>query len=261
MKGLMLHCGAEPINRNELFSLSAPKGMTDTHYPIAHRDLIELVEQGFNRFGKYEITNQEFGISHDQNRMFGIMGLRGTTAKSNWETIMAYRNSHDQAFSAGMAGGSHVFCCDNLAFMGEVVFGRKHTKNILNELPQKIDECLWQLSDKMDLLAGRYDHYENTPMGNAEFHDIACRALDINRDGRQYVIKGNRVSKVLDEWYNPRHEEFEPRNAWSAFNCFTEVTKGIQLNEQSKRTQSLHQLFDQATGALEALSQEPELVN
>jgi len=85
--------------------------------------------------------------------------------------------------------------------------------------------------------------------------------LDINRDGRQYVIKGNRVSKVLDEWYNPRHEEFEPRNAWSAFNCFTEVTKGIQLNEQSKRTQSLHQLFDQATGALEALSQEPELVN
>ena len=152
---LMLHCGAEPINRNELFQMGTPKGMTDTHYPIAHRDLVEMVEHGFNRFGKYEITNQEFGISHEQNRMFGLMSLRGTNAKSNWETIIAYRNSHDQAFSAGMAGGSRVFVCDNLAFNGDVVFGRKHTKNIMSELPQKIDECLWKLSDKMDLLSGR----------------------------------------------------------------------------------------------------------
>ncbi len=258
---LMLHCGAEPINRNELFQMGTPKGMTDTHYPIAHRDLVEMVEQGFNRFGKYEITNQEFGISHDQNRMFGLMSLRGTNAKSNWETIIAYRNSHDQAFSAGMAGGSRVFVCDNLAFNGDVVFGRKHTKNIMSELPQKIDECLWKLSDKMDLLSGRYDHYENTPIDDVQFHDIVCRALDINRDGRQYVIKGTHVPKVINEWRNPRHEEFEPRNAWSAFNCFTEITKGIQLNEQSKRTQSLHSLFDQATGAIEALVSEPLLVN
>ena len=77
---LMLHCGAEPINRNELFQMGTPKGMTDTHYPIAHRDLVEMVEHGFNRFGKYEITNQEYGISHDQNRMFGLMSLRGTNA-------------------------------------------------------------------------------------------------------------------------------------------------------------------------------------
>ena len=87
---LMLHCGAEPINRNELFQMGTPKGMTDTHYPIAHRDLVEMVEHWFNRFGKYEITNQEFGISHDQNRMFGLMSLRGANAKSNWETIIAY---------------------------------------------------------------------------------------------------------------------------------------------------------------------------
>ena len=252
MTGLMLQCGAKPINRNDLETLPPPIALTQTHYPIPHIHLVDQIEQSFKRLGKYEITDQSYGISHEQNRFFAIIALQSLTMDShkNWETIIGLRNSHDMAFSAGASAGSHVFVCDNLAFAGDVVFGRKHTKNISSQLPNMIDECLNALVEKMEILVDRYDYYKSVSVDNKWFHDIVCRALDVNRDCRYHVIKGAHVPKVLKEWYEPIHSEFEPRNAWSAFNCFTEVQKGIQLNEQSKRTQSLHFLFDQATALI-----------
>ena len=39
--------------------------------------------------------------------------------------------------------------------------------------------------------------------------------------------KATQVPKVLGDWRKPRHEAFEPRTAWSLFNCFTETMKGL----------------------------------
>lgn len=263
MSNLMLHCGAESVTRNDVMSMPAPVPMTNTHYPISHSELVDQVERAFQRFGKYDIVSEQYGISHEGSRFFAVMSLRSDNGneRKNWETIVGLRNAHKQEFSAGAACGSRVFVCDNLAFSGDISFGRKHTKYIREELPGKIDETLYKLSDKMNLLAGRYDHYESTDVDDKWFHDVLCRSLDVNRDGRQYVVRTTSIPKVLKAWREPVYQEFEPRTAWSAFNAFTEATKGIQINEQSKRTQTLHTLFDEATGAFEALLPQAETVN
>jgi hypothetical protein len=56
------------------------------------------------------------------------------------------------------------------------------------------------------------------------------------------------MPKVLADWRKPQHEEFEPRTAWSLFNCFTEVLKNTSLFLLSPRTQALHGLLDQFSG-------------
>ena len=45
------------------------------------------------------------------------------------------------------------------------------------------------------------------------------------------------VPKVLTDWRTPRHEAFEPRTAWSLFNCFTEIMKGLSIFNLAPRTQ------------------------
>ena len=52
--------------------------------------------------------------------------------------------------------------------------------------------------------------------------------------------KATRVPKVLGDWRKPRHEAFEPRTAWSLFNCFTETMKEVSLFNLAPRTQALH---------------------
>lgn len=260
MRGLMLHCGAEPISRNELASLPAPVPLTKTHFPIPHIDVISQVEKGFGRLGKFEITDQCFGVSHEGKRMYSISALRAVYTKGHddWRVIFGTRNAHDMAHSAGGCFGSECFVCDNKAFIGDFVFGRKHTKRITEELPYLIDDCLYQLADNVDSMERRYEHYKEFPVDDKWMHDVVCRSLDLNRDGRQYVIKSAHVTKVLKHWRDPEHQVFLQRNAWSAFNAFTEIQKGIQLNEQSKRTQVLHRLFDEATGILEKKNQPQE---
>jgi hypothetical protein len=57
-----------------------------------------------------------------------------------------------------------------------------------------------------------------------------------------------RCQRVLSDWRTPRHEDFEPRTAWSLFNCFTEIMKGLSIFNLAPRTQALHGLLDQLTG-------------
>lgn len=50
-------------------------------------------------------------------------------------------------------------------------------------------------------------------------HHLLIEAL------RAKVVTAVRLPKVLGEWERPRHEEFQPRTAWSLLNAFTEVAK------------------------------------
>ena len=61
------------------------------------------------------------------------------------------------------------------------------------------------------------------------------------------VLPPSSIPKVLQEWRQPWHEEFIPRNAWSLFNGFTEVLKS-KPHLIPERTKILHRVFDQTLG-------------
>lgn len=52
--------------------------------------------------------------------------------------VVGLRNSNQMRFSAGFLLGEAPFICDNLAFCGEAVAMRKHTKNIRKDLKGQI---------------------------------------------------------------------------------------------------------------------------
>jgi hypothetical protein len=57
------------------------------------------------------------------------------------------------------------------------------------------------------------------------------------------------VAKVLNQWYDPIHEEFAARTAWSALNAFTEIAKEWKSPDTKiKRTMRWHTLLAQELG-------------
>ena len=56
--------------------------------------------------------------------------------------------------------------------------------------------------------------------------------------------------QVLREWHTPRHEEFQPRTAWSLFNAFTEARKQVNPHTAICSGEALHRVFDVDTGAM-----------
>jgi len=129
---LMLHQGAEHIDYEILQGLTMPDA-TDTHVPIAHSAVVDMVKYSLGFFG-HEVVEEHYGVTPDGARFFGVLSLR--SEYGDYTDTVGLRNSHDKKFPIAISFGSRVFVCDNLAFAGDHVIKRKHTLNA-NRLRKK----------------------------------------------------------------------------------------------------------------------------
>ena len=175
------------------------------------------------------------------------MRVSNLSEVKDFQYVVGLRNSHVQKYPAGLVVGSWVFVCDNLAFSGEVSVTRKHTTNIRRDLQGLVSKAVGFLSERWLDQETRINAYRDYNVTNVRAHDLIIKALDAR------VITTQQVVKVLQEWREPQHEEFQARNAWSFFNSFTEVLKGTNPFILAPRTQTLHGLLDHQTGVLNKL--------
>ena len=237
MNGLYLHCGSVPTELTNINKAFTPQP-TATHRPISHSDFLETVEKGLDGVG-LTVDKKSYGLSHDDNRMFSLFELsRDNGENGTFKNVLGIRNAHDKAFSAGLVCGSKVFVCDNLAFSGEIKMNRKHTTNILRDLPNLVYHMIGKVVDGWLNQEARYEGYQDTNLDQSGADEIIGAAL------RNDAIPPSKHSKVLNEWNKPSHDEFAPRTAWSMFNAFTEVMKSSPA-QLTKRSIKLHKVFDE----------------
>jgi hypothetical protein len=208
---------------------------TPTWTPVPHSALVESVKGALVSAGS-KIVSEEHAIYKGGDRYFGLLHLEGNSNGGN--TVVGIRNSHDKTFPAGLSLGNHVFVCDNLSFSGDIVVARKHTRFISRDLDRLIYSAVGKLADLRVKQEARFSAYRGRELSDLEAHDLMIRALMAR------VVSGEQVAKVVDEWRQPAHEDFAPRNVWSLFNDFTEVLKGTAPQAAVKRTMTLHGLLD-----------------
>jgi hypothetical protein len=229
--------GSNEIDYSQLASLSTPQGMTNTHYPIHHKTFTDLVINKVTSL-QYTINEARYGID-DHGDMFGYLKLEKNAERNGtFNHVIGLRNSHCQRFSAALAAGSSVMVCDNLAFSGDIEVGHKHTKNIMDKLPGRIDIMMQEIQDNWQSQAKRYDAYAATELSQSGYGELLWNAID------QGALSGSKAQKVINEYAAPRHEDFEDRNAWSLFNAFTEILKESPTMLRQRSIQ-LHSVFDE----------------
>ncbi len=234
---LVLHCGASKIDRADLEKMVAPEP-TETWMPIPHSRMLHLVEKAVEKQG-FHVVEEAHGVIGDGSRYFGLLQLANGNNPGDYTLVVGLRNSTDKSLKAGLAVGSQVFVCDNLAFSADIVIGRKHTPKIEIDLPGLVTDAVGKLRDMRQRQDDRIAAYKHTGMSDAMAHDFMIRALDAE------VTTVTRIPKILAEWRAPRHPEFaEAKNGWRLFNAFTEIAKDTPLFDRPKQTQALHALMD-----------------
>lgn len=244
---LVLHKGAHRVSRLDLMSVETP-APTETWAPVPHLELVDQVLTRFAPFG-YTILKEEYGLWRGGARFFGVLTLGGVATPADYALALGIRNSHDQSMSAGLAVGSNVFVCDNLAFSGEVTMFRKHTSGFHADLPGILDRVMARAAGLQEFQDRRIASYKETDLSPRLAHDLVIRALD------RGVVSGAQVPVVLGEYRKPRHEAFAAPTVWSLFNAFTEVLKSSSRLALPRRTIALHAVCDEQVGLLPA----PEL--
>lgn len=236
---LMLHCGANHVERQDVIDAPTPEGRTRTHYPIPHATLLDEVERNLE-YGGLAVVNEAHGLSHEGNRYFGLIQLRASGI--DHAVVVGVRNSHDQTFPAAFAIGAGVFVCDNLSFSGQVTIARRHTRFILRDLPGVVHRAVTRL--------GKFASDQRRQFAEYQAHELSddrARSLVVESVKRR-ILPTTQLPKVVNAWENPTHDEFSEPTMWRLFNAFTEIGKEWSAEHVLKRTQQLHALLNQECG-------------
>lgn len=229
---LMLHAGAEAIDYPALRALAVPEA-TATHVPIPHHRVVDVVRHMLSFYG-HEVTEEAHGVTKDGARYFGVLSLKSTYG--DYTDMIGLRNSHDKHFPVGIAFGSRVFVCDNMAFSADHVVKRKHTIKAKHELPALISAIVEPLAAEREAQHKKLTLYKGTPLTDA----LADHAiLETYRRG---IINIQRVPEVLEQWNKPAHDWGE-KTMWRLFNGFTFALQG-KVAENPSMTRELHRVID-----------------
>jgi hypothetical protein len=235
---LILHCGAAAIDRADLANVVLPE-KTRTYCPVGHDTLLDLVEERMQDVG-FTFGTEAHGLTKDGDRYFGLIHLLNGSNSEDHALVMGVRNSLDKKFPAQIAFGSQVFVCDNLAFTGEITVGRKHTTNIMRDLPNLITAAVSNTAAMRDNQDARFEAYKQSTLTDLRAHNIIIELLRIG------ALNTSRIKKVVDQWHTPDHD-FGGKTVWRLFNAVTEALKGSPLHDMPNRTIEMQAVCDRTT--------------
>lgn len=229
---LMLHAGASALDYDALRAVPTPEG-TDTHVPVPHHEIVQQVRFAL-QFHGHEIVQEDHAVTPDGMRYFGLMSLR--SPYGDYTDALGLRNSHDKSFPIGIAFGSRVFVCDNLALLGEHVIKRKHTVKARRELPALISDIVAPLHEQRIAQNQKLLAYRGTPLSDAAA-DHAIMTMY-----REDIIGVQRIADIVEQWERPAHD-WGGKTAWRLFNAATYALNG-KVAERPDLTRRLHDVLD-----------------
>lgn len=244
----MLILAKNKINAEELTKVATPTA-TDTHTPIPHHQLVDLTRDALGRAG-LDIKEEEHAIARGGLRYFGGFSLAGETIKGEDRNIvLGLRNAHDKSFAASIAVGNQMMVCENLCFSSDVKLARRHTTHIMSDLPRVLSSAIARVTAHWTDMGNRIESYKQTEVESAS--DLIVQLVDAN------AFPARDIYKAVNEFRNPRHEEFKGGSLWTLYNSITENLKGSDLTKLADRTMRMQSVFDKVANHIPDL---PEVV-
>jgi|TARA_B100001094_G_scaffold327948_1_gene387298 hypothetical protein len=266
---------------------------TGRHTPIPHTTLIDETKKALEAAG-FEIVEEAHKLDRGGLRYFGGFALtREDLAGEDRQIVCGLRNSHDKAFAAGICIGNRMMVCDNLCFSSEKVIGRRHTTQILRDLPSVITKVIASLVTEWLDMSKRIESYKDCELTRAEAAELAVRLVDGG------ALMKQKLYDVIQLWEKPElaaknmieeddfivttqgeqgfvddldQEAFDVavgakeaelalefgqgENLWGLYNAVTEILKGSDLSKLPTRTMNMQSLMDAVAGHVRVVGEE-----
>lgn len=218
------------LTRAQLSRVPTPSA-TATHKPIPHIAVAEKLIEAFG-FRQIGVVREEYAVSADGMKMFGVMDL--TSGFQGCRFAIGLRNSHDKSFRLSCTVGLRVFVCENLAFHGEYTpVLAKHSKNFL--LEDSLAVGVDRMQRNFGPLKRQVEEWQTMQLSDGSAKLLIYQAFIEDEQG----FPKHLARRVHDLYFQPVHQEFQPRTMWSLSNAFTSAFKELDPIPQYKATARL----------------------
>ena len=229
------------VNAEQLIKVATPES-TDSFTPIPHFNLVGLTREAIGRAG-LSILEEEHSLARGGQRYFGGFALTGSDITgSDRQIVLGLRNAHDKSFAASICVGNRMLVCENLCFSSDIKLARRHTVNILNDLPRVLGDAVGRVVSHWNDMGRRIESYQQTEISRNNAADLLVDLVDSK------AFPARDMYSAIQEFRNPRHEEFKGGTLWTLYNAITETLKGGDLGKLPFRTMTAQSIFDRVAG-------------
>ena len=232
MSTFMIHCGGKQVNFAELSAIPLPE-RTDTYEPVPFSDLLVNTKRICDDILDLEFVDQKLAVSKNEQRFFGLLQYKDPKNEEMGQAI-GIRSSHDKSMSNGFCSGATVFVCDNMAFTGDITYMRKHTKNVMDDLQDKLVSVLYRSKDKFFNIVEDTKNMKEVSISTDDAYSLIGRAF-VHK-----TLGARQAGDAIRHWNSPPYSEFMQKNVWSLYNACTESLKSTPPNKILERHIDLH---------------------
>lgn len=194
-----------------------PQALGNRHAPICHGDILGEFKNKMDNRG-LNVNREQGLLSQDELKYVYVADIASEIDDLTF--TVGFINFNDRSKSFTGLVGERVFVCSNEMFQGEMIESkRKHTTNVLSVLDEKLETILDAFNPFRDKRLREIGHLKSTC---ASQENISRVTYEMLRNG---TLSNTDIKRFVDEWENPRHEDFAERNFWSLQNAGTEIMK------------------------------------
>jgi hypothetical protein len=228
--GLLAHCGTNYVSEQEVFAVPEPQ-WTNSWHPTAHSTIISALQKAVSELG-LEIPNKTYSLNSSGTKMFGVWYLHAAN-DIQITSVLGIRNSIDKSLAFGLCYGTHVFVCDNMAFSGDFVEFKRHTKSLTSEyLLQKFSEILPGVLNKADQFLNWHLDLKKYEISRSDFRLLTFNAMDGN------ILMPSKFSSFIEAY-----REENDATLFGFYGAVTRILRGKSLDIISGRTERLNDLI------------------
>lgn len=250
---------AAVVTLKELRKFQAPAA-TATWQPIEH---YEFARDALAGLTKAEIPYKErchLISSRDHGKRLAecYMGLLeldkitltlpASVGSVNLDVILTIRNSHDKKFAAGVSIGVYDSLRACYAFYSQVSLYRRHTKNILRDLPQLLEDFHASILQELAAQAETIERLAGYEITNELFELYVCACI------KERIFSPAKLAKAFTNWYGVADgNPLSLPTAWNALTAVAGVLNELDFFTVQATTMRAHSLLSAMLRNLEEL--------
>ena len=229
------------VSADQLLTVATPE-KTESFQPIGHAYLVDQMREAIARAG-YSVKEEEHALARMGQRYFGGFVITGKNLDAtDRQLVLGLRNAHDKSFAASVCIGNRMIVCENLCFASDIKLARKHTTNIMRDIPRVLGEAVGRLVSHFTDMQNRIENYKTLELVEDEAAGLIVKLADAK------AIPAREVYPIMQQFRTPNHPEFNGHTLWSLYNGVTECLKGGDLSKLPARTMMMQSIFDARVG-------------
>ena len=179
----------------------------------------------FNTLGELKFEAQgprHVPVPHD----YAINFFKERLAEHNIDIVretIGFINNNDRTKAFTGLAGTTVYINNAQWFVSDNSFKTRHTTTVKEMLMDR----------SAHIISWFQEYYQKQygiilKMKETQVSDTEVGKLILNYIREKYILSSTNIKRIVEEWDNPRYEEFKPRTLWSLQNACAEVFKKIK---------------------------------